>query len=454
MFVKRVIPKNFGIFGVKTNKEEKHFTQMLEKLSKFLKREEIETLDFLKHFYGIKKEKEDFKNLQEFCRLLELFKKRKSVKEISRLMNRPPTTLSHWLHQRSAPYIIHLVKNYMDLGKPKKGMWLSLNSTKGGIFSGPWIEVPKKVIDGIGIKNVLNKIKSFPIEKNIKEKFQKEPKKEMAFAYILGVLVGDASKYGIKRKRRITRRIQLRLTKKYVSNLQLGSFFCVCMNICGLRINRGKDCPKGKRNVHDFYAWHSQCSSFIQWIFDACLGLKENELTTYNAIRAKWILRMNNDFKITFIQGIADSDGFVDFSAIQSGILTGPNTKLAEKILTSLGIKSRRKFFSSSNLWALMISIEDAFRLPLFNKEVNSYRYREVNDLHKGKRIKRHWQQDLKEEVDKHIRGGFKGTQIVRKILEHRGVIVRCKGINRRVRKMKEKEEFTCLGIESTAQQK
>ncbi|MFC1697066.1 hypothetical protein ACFL1H_01925 [Nanoarchaeota archaeon] len=340
--------------------------------------------------------------------------------------------IKHWIYSGCKPFIIELFYHFINLDNPGSNLqWISINSTRGGKFIGPWIKVPKKVKNYIDIKNVmiqLLKINNInEINSNIEEKF----------AYLLGFIGGDASKFGIKRKNRITRRIHIRLTKLHITNKNLGDYISNCMKLFGINMNRRKDCPAGKRNPHPFYTWISQSSMIFQWLYDVCLGLKNNELTTYHPIRADWILKSPKYFKIAFIQGLGDSDGFNDFSAIQTGILTGPNTELVKKIFDYLNVHSCKRYFQQSNLWSLMISIDDAYRLPVFNPEVKFYRYVQLEKLYKAERISGHWPTWLKEKVKKYYLKGLKGTELVKKLLDEDKIIIRQKGIKNVIKKLK-----------------
>ena len=168
-----------------------------------------------------------------------------------------------------------------------------------------------------------------------------------------------------------------------------------------------------------------------------CLGLKNNELTTYNPVRMNWILGSPKEFKIYFLQGLSDSDAFVDFSSQRVGIITEPNTKLIKKILTALGVKSKPWLITKTKLWTLMISINDAYNLPIFNPIIRSYRYQEVENIFRSKRISGHWPPWLVDKVEENIKLGLKGTDLVRKILEEDGIIIRTKNINIRAKKLK-----------------
>lgn len=181
------------------------------------------------------------------------------------------------------------------------------------------------------------------------------------------------------------------------------------------------------------------------------MGLKDSGRTTYDKISADWLLEAPNEFKISFLQGLADSDGFVDFTAQHAAVITHPNTDLIEKIFSSLGIKTRKWLITRTGLWCLVMSIKDAYNLPLFNPYVRGYRYEKVIKLFNAKRLSGHMPEWLSQKINEHIKSGLSGTKLVEKIIDEHGIAIRTKNILRRKRKMDEEKGLTCLGIESTA---
>ena len=393
---------------------------------------------FINYFYGISINDQEKKSFKDYSKVVLYRNEGLSASRISKLANLPKRKIEHWIYEGNKPFVIRLLEKYLHLGNPKSGFqWLSVNSTRGGLFTGPWIQVPFQLKNIDDIYLVLEQ--SIPLPEYItkSEAFNTELQncqKEHLFAYLLGFIVGDASKTGIKRKQRTTRRIHIRLSVNYPTNLKLGNYASLCANGLGLRMGRRKNCPAGKLNPHPFYTWISQSSSFFQWIFHTCLGLQDHETTTYNPIRAKWLLSAPKEFKIAFLQGLADSDGFVDFNSQQIGIITEPNTQLVKEILDSIKIHSTPKLFTQHKLWALMINIKDAYNLPLFNPIVKSYRYQDTEKLFKATQISGHWPEWLRLKVEYHIKQGLRGTKLMKKVLDEEGIAITTKHIRRHVK--------------------
>ncbi len=340
------------------------------------------------------------------------------------------SSLSKWISGNSKPMIIHQLENFLVLGYPLEGSkWLSLNSTRGGLFTGPWIQVPDSIANYDHILLVLKQLENILGKGSFQEI-------QIYFAYFLGMLVGDSSKTGIQRKNRVTRRVHIRLSKAFPTNEKLGEYTSFCVRSLGLSMDRKKDCPPGKLNTYPFYTWISQSSSFFQWVYRTVLGLSNQQLTTYDKIYLEWILTAPREFKVSFIQGLADSDGFVDFSSHQVGIITQPNTDLIQRILSSLNIYSTPKLLTRDGLWVLMIHYKDAYTLPVFNPIVKSYRYVHTEKLFYANRIPGHWPDDLIELVESYLKEGLRPTEIVKKILYEKNIAIRVRSINRRKLKL------------------
>jgi len=419
--------------------------------------------DFVKNFYGIYLSKEEKNRFETYLKAISLRKKNLTAKQISEKSNISKSTIEKWIFNYNRPFVAQLYEHYKELKNSQDKKWVSINSTRGGLFTGPWIRVPTKIKSFKDIEEVLLQIQELKEynEKNIGFNYAlKRENKFVLFAYLLGFLIGDAAKLGVKRKNRINRRITVMLSKGYKTNLRLGNFVSLCVNSIGLRMSQSNDCPAGKKNTFAFYRWLSQSSMLIQWIFRVCLGLNDKEKTTYNKIRAEWIVNTPREFRISFLQGLADSDGFVDLSSKKIGIITHPNTDLIAKILDSLNVKYRRWLITRTGLWTLIISIKDAYKLPIFNPYIKSYRYQKMVKLFKAKRIKGHWPKWLSDNVDDILRSGIKGTKVVEKILDEYAIAIGTKAIKKHERKIflkgdnmknKKQAKLICLGIESTA---
>lgn len=414
-------------------------------------------VEFINNFWGIVPIKKDIERFKGFSEVVKLHSSGLSVAEISKLTGIPKGTISKWIYKINLPIIIRLLENFIQLDRPKKGQWLSVNSTRGGLFIGPWIKVPHKINSYKDLLRVINqlpilsetykKAEDFSISRNFLEN-----NRNLFFAYLLGVMIGDAGKHGFQRSHRFIRRIQLKLTKKEDTNKKLGEFVGLCVNALGLRYSQCRDVPPSKKNKFYFYSWNSQSSLLISWMMEACFGLGVRDRTSYDPIKAEWILNSPKNFKIWFLQGVADSDGYIDINTFQAGIVSKPNIKFIQKVLDSLNIKSKISYLHKGSLYSIRFNLRDAYKLPLFNEYVKLYRYELMEKLVQAKKFDYHWPKWLGDEVDKYIKESLSSTKIMHLILNKYNIAIRAGGIGKRIRKFKmANKEKVVLGIESTA---
>ncbi|MBT3690615.1 hypothetical protein HOG16_00005, partial [Candidatus Woesearchaeota archaeon] len=157
-------------------------------------------------------------------------------------------------------------------------------------------------------------------------------------------------------------------------------------------------------------------------------------------------------FKISFLQGIADSDGYIDITLYRAGIVTKPNAKFIQRVFDSLGIHSNIGNLHNKTMQQVKIRLEDAYSLPLFNPIVYSYRYQLMEEIINAEKLPHHWPEWLGNKVNNYLDQELSSTKIIKRILDEYNIIIRQSGIKKRKDKLKmEKENPIILGIESTA---
>src|SRR5712692_2250074 len=249
--------------------------------------------------------------------------------------------------------------------------------------------------------------------------------------YLLGVMVGDASKR--KMSSLLKMFIELQLTKRHRDNLRFGEFVGLCANVGGVRFNRVVDRFVGPRVPYGRFHWKSENSEFVYWLFTRCLGLKPGELTTWNQVNIAWILAAPKYFRICFLQGLADSDGYVHFENQEVHVIVSPNAELVTKILTSLGMSFSPAI--SKGLDILKISMYDAKRLPIFNPQVKSYRFKFVERLVPAKRLRRGpWPSWLVSCVETLGKERLATRDIMLDILRRHNLLIRASNVRRHIK--------------------
>ncbi len=403
-------------------------------------------LSFLNYFYGIRVNENDVKNFRNFSKAEKFRKRGMGPSKTSKLLGVPKRRIEHWFYDNSQPIVARLQNYYSALGNPgKEKKWLSISATRGGILTGPWIKVPIKANEFKDIKLAIDQIKplketykraaEFGIDKNNFEKLRYK-----LFYYLTGLIVGDGAISRGTGTKRITRRITLGMSKRHQTNERIGRFVVLCSNSIGLRMHRTKDGKPSRKNRHHFFRWHSQCSPLVEWISEICFGLKESQNTTYFPIKAEWILKSPEELRIAFLQGIADSDGYVDIGVSQVGLITKSNIELLEKLLDSINVHHTRKYLHYQSLPTAMVSTKDAYELPIFNPHIKSYRWLLVKKIVEAERLSYKLPAKLGNEVTEFLKNGASSIDIVKMLLNKYNILVREGSVQKRIGTLKKRE--------------
>ena len=154
-------------------------------------------------------------------------------------------------------------------------------------------------------------------------------------------------------------------------------------------------------------------------------------MTTYDPVSIEWICSMPRRFRIAFVQGIADSDGYVHLSNQEVHLIVSPNLRSIKKILDSLEVVSQHSV--SKGLDVLKIRHEIAASLPVFNPSAKSYRYSFLLKLAGARRL-RHgpWPEWLAKKITRLLRDGLSTGEIQRRILRENDIAIRATSVRRR----------------------
>ena len=116
----------------------------------------------------------------------------------------------------------------------------------------------------------------------------------------------------------------------------------------------------------------SYFSEVFFWFHTACLGLNEDQLTSYHPVSMDWLLTAAPASTEWFLRGIADSDGCVNVGNRTVEITSEPNGPLFAKLFAKVGI--RAKIYKSKGGDSVSISAFDAARIQIFNVQVGTHR--------------------------------------------------------------------------------
>jgi hypothetical protein len=248
------------------------------------------------------------------------------------------------------------------------------------------------------------------------------------FGYLLGFLIGDAAKRKATPGSEMF--MELMLTKKHEENLRLGELVCLCANACGIRFSRINDRVMNDRLPYGRYHWKSQHSALVTWMFEKCLGLRHGQLTTYDPVSIDWVCSMDREFRISFLPGLADSDGYIHLQNQEAHVIVSPNLGSIRKIVDTLGIKYR--IGKSKGMDLIKMDSKTAMALPIFSPIAESYRYSFLSIVANARRLRRGpWPPCLASRVDELISQGLSTGEVLREILTEDGIIIRATNVRR-----------------------
>jgi hypothetical protein len=246
--------------------------------------------------------------------------------------------------------------------------------------------------------------------------------------YLLGFMVGDAGK-NFSSKPTLAR-LELALCRKHPENLALGTFVFDCVLMLGIPCSRIADSQPKHREPHGTFRWQSFFSEVIVWLFTSCLGLRVDELTSYDPVRMSWLLSAAHEYRIWFLRGVADSDGGVNVRNRTVVITTEPNTVFFKALYDSLNIHAY--VHKSKGVGYVTITAKDAMKLKIFNPEVETHRGRLLRRLANARTFQYKWPEWLETKVSRMLKEGFDISTIRNRILFEDDTYVKLKTIKLR----------------------
>jgi intein/homing endonuclease len=156
---------------------------------------------------------------------------------------------------------------------------------------------------------------------------------------------------------------------------------------------------------------------------DSLLGLRSSTPKSQIPIQADWILRMPHDWRVAFLQGVSDGDGWANITEPNVGITSMVNKDFLIRLLASLGVEASR---STTNV---IIRKKDAIRrvarLPMFRhaagRQERLARIIVILDSVKRRRIS---EEELKTIMALH-KQHFSSGQITKELLSKFGIFRR-----------------------------
>jgi hypothetical protein len=261
--------------------------------------------------------------------------------------------------------------------------------------------------------------------------------KHFAFMYILGVIVSDGwfSSPGVY----TSARVNLKASKTYHWSKDFGKGFCYALAKVGISSMRDKDGVTRHENgkTVEFRSWRSIQTPFLIWMKDSLLGLRSSTPKSQIPIQADWILRMPHDWRVAFLQGVSDGDGWASITEANAGISSMVNRDFLIRLLTSLGVAASR---STTNV---LITKKDAVRrvarLPMFRHAAGRQeRLTQIMIILDSVRRRRISEEELKTIMALH-KQRFSSGQITKKLLSKFGIFRRSGTIRSVIKRNSEK---------------
>ncbi len=303
------------------------------------------------------------------------------------------SNVGKYLSGRKKSFITHIRHEHDRLGTPRHGyQWLPMLLRPRGTPDKTWIQVPVMIRDYSEITSVLAQLEptreSFEIMRQFNFVRLEDLVKDRAnlFGFLLGVMLGDAIKPMKGTSRFPSMTVALTLSKARANGFKFGEFTALCANTAvGLRMHRIKDAAKSEFRFTDSecYRWLSPASPLFAWVFRVCLGLRKGEKTTTHPLRMEWLLQAPREFRIHFLQGLAESDGWVDAGADRVKVVSSPNERLLSDLFAGFNIPF--KIFRQSSITRIEIKTEDGLALPIFNTKLQSNYFNELLTMAKAK---------------------------------------------------------------------
>jgi len=341
-----------------------------------------ENLDFLNDFWNVVHDEKDVLQHQRLAAVWRLRNRGVSFKGIAdeiSIDERKAYALVSGLNLH--PYLAQMYLNHQMLKTPRNGWkWILETTPKPTVPYPNAVEVPEQIATYADIANFL---KQFPplTDDNQAIRFfgltveWVETHKAELFGFLLGFLVGDAGKYYSEYETRARHYRKAAFTtnmKRADSNYRVLRYVQLAMDCIGIQSHEieAQQLPNGYKVIRR----NSVSSNLITWILKACLGLKKGERTSHNPVDMNWLFDSPNEWIVAFLQGLADSDGYVSEERPFAEIASTQNAQFIAGLIRGLDLEAVT-YPINEEPKVVRIPATAAATIPLFNAIVKSYRY-------------------------------------------------------------------------------
>ena len=416
----------YWINMVPSGKREKKLEKLMARLKGVTSEEEYDRRFGNLYFYDEMSTTKDHKQYDEaarkFFQFIKEYEESGLLVDLAKRLKIGKSTIEAWFKGLQLPTrIAYAIR--IPTEEPRPGFkWLPKRLNPTTNLPEDFIQAPIEINSAQDILDVLEQL--VPLDSKEMREFEKEFGEiplAVAFMYLLGLMVSDG---GFKYDVEYSAKAELFVSKKYSWGSTLGEGFCYMLGRMGLSAKRDSDSKKVRENgkVHIFRKYSSEASPFLMWVKMALLGLKASENKKSIPIKADWILDMPYEWKVAFIQGLADGDGYASIPRFDAAITTITNVEFYIRLLSSVGINATarvdRARIKQHN------EILKAGELPLFR--FASGRQKILDEMctiiKKKPRGRQHVPEDEKELVMSLYRAGLKPGEIVERLWREHGL--------------------------------
>jgi hypothetical protein len=329
------------------------------------------------NFWRANYDEDDLAMYNRFLEILRLSKDGLNGEEIGKTLRM--NNVRKYLTGRKKSFLAHLRAELDRLGSPEtNSQYLALHLKPRGTPAPDWIQI-REVHGAEDITRALTQLGTSPEAFEAMSGFGYQSQQELVadrtnmFAFFLGSTIGDCSKHVKGQTKFPSMSIALTLSEAKPNSLRFGQYTALCAQAStGLSMHRIRDAePSSNRFTHSkCLRWIAETSPLWGWVFHDCLGLKEGETTTHDPLRMDWLPKAPASFKMHVLQGVSESDGWVDPGADRHCFVSSPNSQLFAATLASMSVTAR--IDQQPPVEIIRIPTEEAARLELFSPRIRS----------------------------------------------------------------------------------
>ncbi len=300
----------------------------------------LEMLYYIDELRRMKSHDTNIQNALHFFRFLNEYVRGGTRKALSAKTKAGTSSLSEWLNARQFPTYAKYAAS-IPLTPLRSGWrWLPFRLNPMLNMPEEFMQIPLGITSPDDLIEAVDNLKSLdsPVMEKYEQKFGKVSK-PLALMYLLGLLFSDGT---FKFDTDLSAKVILSASVKYPWSAELGDAFCYALGKLGLSAERRQNSRRKKRGkLREFMVWESEASPFLMWLKKTLLGLNPSDKKKEVPVQSDWILEMPREWRIAFVQGLSDGDGYASLKTFRVGIASKTNQHFIKRLLASFNIDSK-----------------------------------------------------------------------------------------------------------------